>query len=414
MIISSIDLMGGKVVQLRQGKERVLERDDFTILAEQFDRYGETAVIDLDAASGEGSNAEMVKRILRLGDCRGGGGIRTVEKAKEMISCGARKVIIGSKAFYGDVINHTFLNELSMNIGREKIIIAIDAFGGEIVTHGWRHKTGLRLFEVVGVLEKYCSEFLFTSVEKEGMMEGIDIEAVEELLRRTENKVTVAGGVSSSEELRELADLGADVQVGMALYTGKINLAEGFVDSLNWKKGLIPTMVQDERGNVLMMAYSNAESLLKTFESGNMWYYSRSRARLWMKGETSGNMQRLKRIRADCDRDTLLATVRQKKIACHMGSYSCFGDKRFSLYELYEVIKERIENPVPSSYTAQLTDSMLKEKLLEEIQETIEAKVKEDIIWEASDVIYFLTVLLAKNGVEIDDVVFELSRRRKK
>jgi phosphoribosyl-ATP pyrophosphohydrolase len=154
--------------------------------------------------------------------------------------------------------------------------------------------------------------------------------------------------------------------------------------------------------------------LKKAFETEKMWYFSRSRNRLWMKGETSGNTQELLRMRSDCDGDALLATVKQNGFACHKGSYSCFGEKKFTLHELYAVVKDRIENPRTGSYTATLDDKLLKEKILEESREVVEAKTGDEITWEVADLTYFLTVLLAKKGVEMDDVLSELYRRRKK
>jgi len=145
-----------------------------------------------------------------------------------------------------------------------------------------------------------------------------------------------------------------------------------------------------------------------------MHYFSRSRQKLWMKGETSGNIQKMVRLRADCDRDTILAQVVQHNVACHTGSYSCFGSRKFSLQELYEVIRERLTHPQPASYTATLTPEKVREKLLEEAQEVVEAKERDHIIWEAADVLYFLTVLLAREGISLDDVLHELNRRRKK
>ncbi|MBD3291030.1 bifunctional phosphoribosyl-AMP cyclohydrolase/phosphoribosyl-ATP diphosphatase HisIE [candidate division KSB1 bacterium] len=414
MIIPSIDLMNGNAVQLKQGRDKMLERDNPVELAHQFNQYSEIAVIDLDAAMNKGDNLEVIEQICGSAECRVGGGIRDVHRAKELISLGAIKVIIGTKAFENDAVNHEFLKELATAVGRRHLMIAIDAFNGEIVTKAWKHNTGLKVLDVVPELEPYISEFLFTCVEKEGGMQGTDLNIIKKISQITRNRLTVAGGITTVDELREISALQANAQLGMALYTGNLSINEAFIESLNWKNDLIPTITTDTAGQVLMLAYSSRESLQKTFETGRMWYYSRSRSQLWMKGETSGNMQDFVKFRTDCDSDALLATVRQTEAACHFDNYSCFGDKKFDLYELYDVIRERFDNPRQGSYTATLTDVKVREKLLEEAKEVVEAEEREHIIWEAADVLYFLTVLLAKSNIGIDDVLNELRRRRKK
>lgn len=407
MIIPSIDLMNGKAVQLRQGKQKILERSDVIGLAEEFSRFGEIAVIDLDSALGRGNNTELIKSICKIADCRVGGGIRTIEKANEVLSAGAKKIIIGTKATPG------FLQKLP----KERIVVAIDTKDDKVVNKGWTKKTKKTPQEAITELEDFCSEFLFTDVNMEGLMQGIDFEKVNQLLKFANNKLTVAGGVTTIDEIAQLEKLNVNSQIGMAIYTGKIKLDDAFISVLDFAKnnGLIPTITQDERGQVLMLAFSSKESLKEMFRSGKGVYYSRSRNRLWTKGETSGNFQKMIKVRYDCDRDALLLTVKQQNIACHLGRYSCFEDKDFGLEELYNVIESRLMCPISDSYTSRISadEKLIKAKIREESDEVINYKDRDNLIWEIADLTYFVMVLMVKNNISLNDVKNELWKRRK-
>ena len=429
MVISSIDLKNGHVVQLKNGKELVLQRDDADALIAQFDMFGEVAVIDLDAAlgnidaKGNTVNTHLLKSLLHRGNVRTGGGIRSVKRAKELISLGAEKVIIGSAAWKSNpvagesVLNEEFLNELAAAIGKDRIIISVDAINGKIAVKGWTETVDIPLVEGAKQAEKFCSELLFTCVEKEGCMQGTNMDYVRALREAVKCRVVVAGGVSSVQEIKELEKLHCDVQLGMALYTGKVDLKEAFVECLDFEKSpLIPMIAQSVNGEVLMQGFANAEAVRKSFDCGRLTFWSRSRNELWTKGDTSGNVLQVVKMRADCDRDCVLATVLPTGPACHTGSWTCFSsavDEKSSMGRLYNVIADRFANPKPGSYTATLDNKRVREKVEEEAEELCEAEGKEEVIWEAADLLYFVNVLMYKEGVSWKDVYDELDRRHK-
>ncbi|MCX6566105.1 MAG: phosphoribosyl-ATP diphosphatase [Candidatus Aminicenantes bacterium] len=413
MMIPSIDLMNGRAVQLKHGRELILEREDPEALAREFDRFGEIAVIDLDAALGLGSNAGLVREICRAAECRVGGGLRSVEAAHRAVADGASKVIVGTAVLGPDGVCIPFLRELAAAVERTRIIVALDTWDGEVLTRGWTERTGLRVEDVLSDCDPYCGEYLCTFVEKEGTMEGLPVDRAVTLAGRTRNRITAAGGAGSLEDVERLARAGLDVQLGMAVYTGRIRIADAFLHSLDWSRGMIPTIVQDETGQVLMLAWSDRESLARTFHDGRMHFHSRSRDSLWLKGETSGNFFDLIRVRADCDADAVLATVRPRGPACHRQTWSCFGPRRFSLPELEAVVADRIKNPRPGSYTASLDEKALAEKIREEAEELIKAREPKDVVWEAADVLYFSLVKTVRSGASWNDILKELERRRR-
>jgi len=218
MIFPSIDLMNGKVVQLEQGKKRILEFENPIKFAKRFAKYGKIQVIDLDAALGKGSNIKIIRELCKIAKCRVGGGIRTIEKAKKILSYGAEKIIIGTKA----------TKEFLMQLPKEKLIVAIDSKKGKVLNKGWTRVTEKTPFELVKDLEDYCSEFLYTAVDKEGLMKGTDIETLKRLRETTKNELTAAGGITSVEEIKILERNRINSVLGMALYQGKINLDEAF------------------------------------------------------------------------------------------------------------------------------------------------------------------------------------------
>lgn len=428
MVIASIDLKDGKVVQLRQGKDLVLERDDPESLIAEFDRYGEVAVIDLDQAlrnvksDGTTANTSILKALLRRGNVRVGGGIRDAKRAKELVSLGAEKVIVGSAAFTladgSPGINEDFLKAFSGAVGRDRVIVSVDARDGKIAVKGWTESAGIDVVEGARAVEPYCSELLFTCVEREGTMTGIDMGLVKRLREAVKCRLVVAGGVSTLDEVVELERLGCDVQLGMALYTGKVALKDAFVECLNWGKvDLVPVVAQAETGETLMVGYANREAFEKTFATGKLTFWSRTRSVLWTKGERSGNTLDVVRLRADCDRDTVLATVRPNGPVCHTGAWTCFqttADRPYSLAYLQSVIADRFANPKPGSYTATLTPERVREKIEEEAEELIEAEGKDEVVWEVADLLYFMNVLMHREGVSWKDVLDELDRRHKK
>jgi len=407
MIIPSIDIMGGKAVQLQQGAKKILEREDVFELAEYFSRFGEIAIVDLDAAMGKGDNLDLIKKLIKKYPARVGGGIRTASKAKDLIASGAKKIIIGTAA------SEALLSELPKN----NVIIAIDTKNGKIVTNGWLKTTEFNAEEYVNRFDNYCSGYLYTLVEKEGMMGGTNFEAIKKIKDLTNNELTAAGGICTINEIKAIDEIGVNCQIGMAIYTGKIDLADAYTSLLKFDdNGLIPTIAQDiDSKQVLMLAYSNKDSLAKSFSSGLATYYSRSRKELWEKGATSGNTQELLNVKYDCDKDSLLFTVKQKGVACHTGKYSCFGEKEFCIKDLIAVLKQRLKDLPDGSFTTKLfkDEFYLKRKIMEEAFEVVNFEQGDGLGWEVADLTYFVLTFMVKHGIEIDDILANLASRRK-
>ena len=226
MIIPCIDFMDGKVVQLVQGREKALEGDSPLAMLEKFAAFPEIQVIDLDAAIGKGANDDLVELLAGRARIRAGGGVRSAARAVKLIEQGAHRVIIGTAAFHKPGVNRAFLEEVCAVVGRERILLALDSKNDRIVVKGWRESLDFTAEEVIRELEPFCSGFLCTYVDKEGMMQGTDLAWFQRLRNATSNEVTAAGGITTLDDVRALMKMNVHAALGMAIYTGRLDLAE--------------------------------------------------------------------------------------------------------------------------------------------------------------------------------------------
>ena len=408
MIVPSIDIMDGHAVQLIGGREKALDAGDPRPLAAQFRLAGEIAVVDLDAALGRGSNAALIRELCRLAPCRVGGGIRDVDTARGWLDAGAAQVVLGTAA----------RPEILRELPPARVVAALDAVDGEVVVDGWRERTGRGIVERMQELSGLCGGFLVTFVEREGRLGGTNLDAVKELRTAAgAARLTIAGGVTTTDDVAALDRLGAEAQVGMALYTGRLPLADAWAAPLvsDRPDGLWPTVVTDDRGIALGLAWSDLASLRAAFARRQGVYHSRSRG-LWIKGATSGDTQDLVTISLDCDRDALRFEVRQRgRGFCHSGTATCFGEVR-GLEAVEKILRERLARPHPGSYTQRLLSdpALLRAKLVEEAGELSDAPDAAHAAEEAADVLYFSLVRLLQAGGSLEDVEHVLDLRARK
>jgi len=226
VLIPSVDLMGGKVVQLVQGEKKALEFDNFDEWVARFASFPLVQLIDLDAATGGDANASLIEFFLKRLPCQVGGGIRSIESARQMLDLGARRVIFGSSLISGSKIDVAFAKLAANELGTDKLVFAIDSRGGRIAVRGWQVITEITPVEAVQALEPFCSAFLYTHIDTEGLMGGLPLAPVRELRDATHRQLIAAGGISSHEEIAQLHQMGVDAVVGMALYLGTLKLPD--------------------------------------------------------------------------------------------------------------------------------------------------------------------------------------------
>ncbi len=224
MLIPSIDLQNGHVVQLVQGEKLAIEAPDAEPWIRKFSAFPRVQLIDLDAARGRGDNAAIVADICRRLPCRVGGGIRSIERARAVLSAGAHAVIASSALFKDGAVDVAFARQLADAIGPEHVIAAVDSRGGHVAIHGWKTVLPITAVDAVRALESFCSEFLYTHVDKEGLMQGTDMAAIMAVRNATARRVTAAGGITTWDEIDALDAARVDAVVGMAVYTGQLPL----------------------------------------------------------------------------------------------------------------------------------------------------------------------------------------------
>jgi len=226
VLIPSIDLMGGKIVQLVQGKEKKLEFDNFDEWIARFSSFPLIQLIDLDAAIGSGSNSNLIEYFVTRLPCQVGGGIRSVESARRTLDLGAQRVILGSSLIKAGTININFAKEIAAELGESKLVFGIDARGGKVAIRGWREIANITPLEMIQALDPFCCAFLYTHIDTEGTMTGLPLEAIRPLRSATSKQLIVAGGIATSDEVEHLHQMGVDAVVGMALYSGRLTLPD--------------------------------------------------------------------------------------------------------------------------------------------------------------------------------------------
>ena len=224
MLIPSIDIMDGRIVQLIQGQKKALEFTSYEPWIEKFSSYHLVQVIDLDAAMQKGNNRLLIEKISKELPCQVGGGIRSLEAAKAIVEAGARSVILGSVLVRDDQPDTQIAESFFSTLGAERLVFAIDSRAGRVAVHGWQDRTELTPFHMIQILEPWCGAFLYTHIDTEGMMQGIPLEIVRQLRSATQRRLFVAGGISSQREIEELNGLNVDAVVGMAIYTSRLQV----------------------------------------------------------------------------------------------------------------------------------------------------------------------------------------------
>ena len=224
MLIPSIDLQGGRIVQLVQGERLAIEANDPEPWIAKFSRFPRVQLIDLDAAKGQGDNGDLAAMICGRLPCRVGGGIRSIQRARQVLDAGAHAVIVSSSLFREGEVDVEFARTLAEAIGVERVIAAVDSRGGHVAIHGWKTILPITAVDAVRALEPYCAEFLYTHVDTEGLMQGTDMNAILAVRRATARRVTAAGGITTVNEINSLDAEGVDAVVGMAIYTGQLPL----------------------------------------------------------------------------------------------------------------------------------------------------------------------------------------------
>ncbi|MEM1164729.1 MAG: phosphoribosyl-ATP diphosphatase [Planctomycetota bacterium] len=396
MVIPSIDIMNGRAVQLIGGDPdgEVLDGGDPRELAARFSVAGQIAVIDLDAALGRGSNRELIQELVTIAPCRVGGGLRDADAALSMLDAGAHHVILGT----------ALTDEVLRELPRGRVCAALDAVHGEVVTHGWQTKTGRSVGDRIAELRDRVGSFLVTFVEREGRMGGIDLTPVEELAAAVGDcSLTVAGGVTTPDEIAALDEIGADAQLGMALYRGEISLGEAVAAPMRRKTGAISTIITDQLGVALGHSFSDAGSIAASIDEDGARFTDE-------RGDAYAGMP-VANVAYCGARESVRVSVRVSDPGVHR-EYPV----RHGCSALGRTLEARRAEAPEGSYTKRLFDDaeLLASKLSEETRELLEADTAGEAAWEAADVIYFALVAAMSRGASCDDVEAELDRRTRR
>ncbi len=393
MNIPSLRIVSGQ--QERAGAERHTAVDAVEImgLAEGLSRAGEIAVIDVDAERGGGDNLSVLKSLCSRFACRVGGGIRTQERGRVLLRAGAEKIIIG----------HDAQVEVLRAFRSMHVLLELDLGGVDVKGR-------------IGATEAHCSGYLCINVPHDDETGRVDAEAVRRLTMITDRRLCLALDDVTVEEVAALDRMGVDVQVSETLQPGLVLAAESFASCVRWSDdGTVPTVVQDTAGQVLMLASSSWESLVKSLRSGEGTYYSAARGSIWRKGEKTGHDQLLLRCVPSCDRTALHFLVRQAGVACEKGTYSCFGEREFSLHFLAEITATKKSGDPASSYTARLLGDpqSFAAVIREKTEELVRAQKRDETLWAIADLVYFLVVKAVSKDLGWGDVVRELRGRQR-